>query len=94
ASWPGVRSFAWRTLLAARAIENQAYVVGVNRVGDDPAEHYLGDTMILDFKGEPLARAARDEQETIQALVSIDKLEQFRSSFPAWRDADKFEIIT
>ncbi|MFI3294922.1 MAG: nitrilase-related carbon-nitrogen hydrolase, partial [Rikenellaceae bacterium] len=57
ASWPEPRSYAWSTLLRARAIENLCYTVGVNRSGDDPANHYSGDSVILDYMGMPLAQA-------------------------------------
>ncbi len=67
ASWPERRRHHWQTLLAARAIENQAYVVGVNRVGEGGGLRYRGDSRIIDPMGEVLAAAA--EQET---LVSAD----------------------
>ncbi|MEG0162432.1 MAG: nitrilase-related carbon-nitrogen hydrolase, partial [Mucinivorans sp.] len=93
ASWPAVRSFAWKSLLTARAIENQTYLMGVNRVGDDPKEHYSGDTVILDFLGATIAAADKDVEQTVVAELSMDKLETFRSGFPAYLDADKFEIL-
>lgn len=58
ANWPVTRSFAWRTLLIARAIENQAYVLGVNRVGEGDGLHYRGDTMLVDPRGEVVATAS------------------------------------
>ena len=60
ANWPAARRFAWSALLRARAIENQAYCVGVNRVGDDGLGiAHAGESVVLDFMGQPLARAAR-----------------------------------
>lgn len=62
ASWPAPRREVWQTLLRARAIENQCYVAGVNRVGDDPSAHYAGDSALVDFKGRTLAEAGDGEQ--------------------------------
>lgn len=70
ANWPDRRRAAWQTLLRARAIENQAFVVGVNRVGDGDGLHYAGDSVILSPWGEPLAAAA--EQETV-LLADLDR---------------------
>ena len=81
----------WRTLLRARAIENQCYVAGVNRVGDDPSAHYAGDSALVDFKGRTLAEAGAGEQILTGALDD-GALEAFREKFPAWRDADDFWI--
>lgn len=92
ASWPSVRSYPWSTLLRARAIENQCYVVGVNRSGDDPKEHYSGDSVVLDYLGQPLAAADASVEQTIVGELSLDKLEAFRIGFPAHLDADKFEL--
>ena len=91
ASWPASRREAWRTLLRARAIENECYVVGVNRTGDDPWNRYAGDSAVIDFKGAPLCEA--DASEAIVA-TELDRaaLDDFRSEFPAWRDADDFQL--
>ena len=91
ASWPASRREAWRTLLHARAVENQCYVAGVNRVGDDPSGHYAGDSLLVDFKGRTLAEAG-DREQTLSAAFDSDALEAFRCKFPAWRDADDFRI--
>lgn len=93
ASWPAARSYAWTTLLRARAIENQAFCVGVNRVGCDPRNEYSGDSVILDYLGQPLCQAAPWEQLTITSTLSMSDLQAFRASFSAHLDADKFEII-
>lgn len=87
----GPRREAWRTLLHARAVENQCYVAGVNRVGDDPSGHYAGDSLLVDFKGRTLAEAG-DREQTLFAAFDSDALEAFRCKFPAWRDADDFLI--
>ena len=89
ASWPAGRRDVWRTLLRARAIENQCYVVGVNRTGDDPWNHYAGDSAVVDFKGTPLCEADASEG-VFTARLDREALDRFRTKFPAWRDADDF----
>lgn len=92
ASWPAARSYAWSTLLRARAIENQSYCVGVNRVGNDPKNQYSGDSIILDYLGQPIAEAKPSKVDTIIAQLSKADLVKFRASFPAHLDADHFEL--
>jgi omega-amidase len=92
ANWPERRSTAWKTLLQARAIENQCYVVGVNRVGDDGNQiHYSGDSMVIDPLGEILYQ--KKEVEDI-FTVTLDKahLDNVRQKFPFWKDADEFQL--
>jgi predicted amidohydrolase len=92
ANWPAARGSQWQALLTARAIENQCYVVGVNRVGQDGNEvAYAGGSMIIDPLGRPLATAAH--QETL-LLGQLDRaqLEQYRRQFPVWMDADSFTL--
>jgi predicted amidohydrolase len=93
ANWPGGRSYAWRSLLVARAIENQCYVVGVNRVGRDGNDiYYSGDSMVIDPSGEIVYR--KTEEEAIYTLtLEKEKIMQIRSKFPFLKDADKFMII-
>ncbi len=83
ASWPARRMHAWRTLLQARAIENQVYMVGVNRVGRDPAETYTGHSMAVSFDGTVLVEGT-DEQVY---FVELDReaLRVFRRRFPMLR---------
>lgn len=92
ASWPAARREVWRTLLRARAIENQAYVIGVNRTGSDPQCRYAGDSAIIDFRGDTLCEA--DDAEGIFA-ASLDRraLDRIRAKFPVWRDADDFRLL-
>jgi len=91
ASWAASRGDAWRMLLRARAVENQTYVIGVNRVGADATANYAGDSAVIDYKGNTLLDAGGSEVvET--TVVDIDALAAFRRDFPAWRDADEFEI--
>ena len=89
ANWPTPRIAVWDTLLRARAIENQCYVVGVNRTGDDPWNHYAGDSAVVDFKGTPLCEADASEG-VFTARLDREALDRFRTKFPAWRDADDF----
>lgn len=92
ANWPERRSHAWKTLLQARAIENQSYVIGVNRVGED-GNHiaHSGDTMIIDPLGETLYHAAPKE-EIFTLTLKKEQLETVRQRFPFWKDADHFNI--
>ncbi len=93
ANWPQRRNHAWKTLLQARAIENQCYVVGVNRVGDDGnGLHYSGDSMVVDPLGEILYSTAGKE-EVFTITLHKEKLEEIRTSFPFWKDADAFSIL-
>jgi predicted amidohydrolase len=93
ANWPERRTHPWKTLLAARAIENQAYVIGVNRVGnDDNNIYYSGDSMVLNALGETLYHKAHDE-DIFTITLEKDKLEETRNKFPFLKDADEFNII-
>lgn len=92
ANWPQRRSTAWKTLLQARAIENQCYVIGVNRVGEDGNNIYhSGDSMVVDPLGEVLYHKQDEEDEF---TVTLDKkhLQEVRERFPFWRDGDGFRI--
>jgi predicted amidohydrolase len=81
ANWPASRRTHWRALLTARAIENQAYVVGVNRVGEASRLSYAGDSMVVDPLGEPLATAAHTET-TLSALIDAATVAKVRAEFP------------
>ena len=85
ANWPAKRDDHWTCLLRARAIENQAYVVAVNRCGDDPNHTYAGHSAIIDPQGNILARAGED-QCVISAPLDLDALNRWREDFPALRD--------
>ncbi len=93
ANWPAPRRNAWRTLLMARAIENQCFIAGVNRTGTDGNElNYAGDSMLVNPLGEPQLDLA-DAQFRIASTTLIgDDLQRFRESFPAWQDADSFTL--
>ena len=93
ANWPERRSIAWKTLLVARAIENQCYVVGVNRVGNDGNNIYhCGDSMVVDPLGEVLYYK-RDEEDIATIVLDKTHLQNIREKFPFWKDADRFLIL-
>ncbi len=85
ANWPVKRDMHWVTLLQARAIENQAYVVGVNRCGADPKFVYSGRSMIVDPHGTILSQIG-NEEGIITAEADFDALECWRKDFPALQD--------
>ncbi|HVV07308.1 MAG TPA: nitrilase-related carbon-nitrogen hydrolase [Puia sp.] len=92
ANWPERRSHAWKTLLQARAIENQVYTVGVNRVGNDGNNIYhSGDSMVIDPLGEVLYHAQKEES-VFTCTLQREKLEEVRTRLPFWKDADQFSI--
>jgi omega-amidase len=92
ANWPERRSHAWKTLLTARAIENQCYVVGVNRVGNDGNEIYhSGNSMVADPLGEVLYEKSNDE-DIFTITLSREHLQEVRNKFPFLKDADDFLI--
>ncbi len=92
ANWPQARRQAWRTLLRARAIENLAYVIGVNRVGVDGNElAYAGDSAVIDPLGAPLVECGAQEQ-VVRLTLHPEPLLAHRERFPAWMDADDFEL--
>ncbi len=92
ANWPERRSHAWKTLLVARAIENQCYVVGVNRIGNDGNNIYhSGDSMVIDPLGEILYQCSH-EKSVQTSLLSGDLLQDVRNRFPFWKDADQFNL--
>lgn len=91
ASWPASRRTVWNTLLPARAIENQCYVAGVNRVGTDPACEYSGESVLIDPYGKSIATCAMNEECEASAYIDIPRLEAFRKKFPVLDDADEFE---
>jgi predicted amidohydrolase len=92
ANWPGSRSHIWKTLLMARAIENQCYVVGTNRIGSDGMDiDYTGDSLFVDPKGNIiLDMKEKDTASTVS--LSLNDLLNFREKFPVLNDADNFTI--
>ena len=91
ANWPERRSHAWKTLLCARAIENQCYVAGVNRVGKDTKNNYSGNSLVIDPMGQVLYHMA-DAEDVFTITLQKEEVDKLRMQFPFWKDADDFTI--
>jgi predicted amidohydrolase len=92
ANWPERRSHAWKTLLCARAIENQCFVAGVNRVGKDNKNIYhSGNSLVIDPLGQVLYHMA-DEEDVFTITLQKEDLDKAKTQFPFWKDADDFTI--
>ncbi|MBR2962431.1 MAG: nitrilase family protein [Alistipes sp.] len=91
ASFPAVRMAAWRVLAAARAIENQAYCVAVNRTGEDAYCHYEGGSVVFDAAGDVVTECGAEQQIAVVQL-DIEALQEYRRRFPTLRDGDDFEL--
>jgi omega-amidase len=93
ANWPTARRSAWRALLPARAVENQCYAAGVNRIGADGRRvAYAGDSLVADPFGNLLADLG-DAPGIVTVRLERDSLDRYREKFPAWRDADRFALL-
>ena len=93
ANWPERRNHPWKTLLMARAMENQSYVIGVNRIGNDNNNIYhSGDSAVINFKGEIISKTKAHEESAETITISKKELDEWRNIFPALMDADNFEI--
>lgn len=93
ANWPSPRIGAWDTLLKARGVENLSYAIGVNRIGEDGnSVPYSGHSGAYDFKGETLTFSA-DKEEILFVELDFESLQQYREKFPAWMDADRFDLM-
>ncbi|HJX71813.1 MAG TPA: amidohydrolase [Bacteroidales bacterium] len=93
ASWPESRRDAWKTLLKARAIENLSYCIGVNRVGTDGRGIcYAGESMVVNGKGQILNNVRADSEDIIISGLSLPELRKLRNDFPAYKDADRFQL--
>ena len=92
ANWPEKRSIAWTTLLRARAIENQCFVAGVNRIGEDGKNiYYNGESSIIDPLGEIIYQK-KEQEDIFTYTLSKEKVTETRNTFPFWQDADDFTI--
>lgn len=92
ASWPDARIYAWRQLLIARAIENQTYVVGVNRIGDDGTPlHYNGSTCVIDSLGA-IYNEISDKEELVQTTLLKSNLEKMKQKLPFLAESDYFAL--
>lgn len=93
ANWPERRNHPWKTLLLARAIENQCYVAGLNRVGEDGNKiDHSGDSAVINAKGEIISKTKAKEESTETVTLSLSELAEFRKQFPVGMDADDFSI--
>ena len=93
ANFPQRRIIDWDILLQARAIENQAYVCGVNRVGiDGQGIDYDGHSALLDFKATPLLHFLENKSSVQTAEITMEPLQRYRHKFSVWQDADPFEL--
>lgn len=93
-NWPKVRQEALDILLRARAVENMSYVISANRCGaDGNGFDHVGRSVIIDPKGKVMSLAKDNGEEIITSVLSMDELNNFRKKFPAYMDADKFELI-
>jgi predicted amidohydrolase len=94
ANWPEVRAYPWKQLLIARAIENQTYVIGVNRIGLDGNNiDHSGDSVIINPKGEFINTLQAHQDKTESLSLSYTYLQDFRKAFPVLSDADEFEVL-
>lgn len=97
ASWPSSRMAAASILVHARAVENQAWAIFCNRVGESPENAYCGGSEIVDFKGRNAGDFIRDDATGtgggfLRATLALEDLRRFRTKFPAWMDADGFDL--
>lgn len=93
ANWPATRKVPWSKLLEARAIENQCYVIGLNRVGQDGKQiAYSGNSAVINPKGEVISTFPEYENSTQTITISLNELNDFREKFPVGMDADRFKI--
>ena len=93
ANWPEARRFPWSQLLIARAIENQCYVLGGNRVGmDGKGIHYCGDSVVIDPRGAVIGQVEPSQEGTATVALDWNVLADFREKFPVAKDADHFSL--
>lgn len=93
ASWPVYRVNAWKTLIQARAIENQCYAVGVNRIGKDENNYeYSGQSMVVDYSGKIIS-SSDDIQQSTTVIIDLDQQNTFREKLPFLRDRDAFTLV-
>ena len=94
ANWPTARRKVWDVLLQARALENQCYVCGVNRTGTDECQiSYNGGSVIYSAQGEKMVCVPDNREGTATAILDLPALQKFREKFPAWKDADPFQLL-
>jgi len=92
ANWPSPRISAWDVLLKARSVENLSYSIGVNRIGQDGNDvPYSGHSAAYNFKGDTLV-FSDNKEEILYVDLDLDALQDYRTKFPAWMDADRFDL--
>jgi predicted amidohydrolase len=93
ANWPAARVSAWDALLKARAIENQCYIIGLNRIGSDGSKvDYCGHSVVIDPKGKAMTPEDKEDAGWINARLDLEELNSFREKFPVHLDADGFVL--
>jgi omega-amidase len=93
ANWPAARRDVWNSLLRARALENQTYVIGVNRIGEDGMGiRYRGESVVFNAKGQRLVYLGSGKAGFQIVRLDLEEQNKFREKFPAWRDADPFTL--
>ncbi|MBQ4387766.1 MAG: nitrilase family protein [Prevotella sp.] len=93
ANWPDTRQAAWQVLTRARAVENQCFLVGVNRVGDDRYSHYAGASCVVDCYGKCLGQCRRNGEQALTVDLDLAELNRRRGKFRVLEDGDNFRII-
>jgi predicted amidohydrolase len=94
ANWPASRAYIWQSLIQARAIENQSFCIGVNRIGEDgKGIPHLGGSVIIDFKGKVITGCADNEPETLTYHFDYNSLDHYREQFKVALDWDEFNIM-
>lgn len=86
AQWPETRKQQWEILLKARAVENQAFVVAVNRVGDGPNDHFSGQSMVIDPLGNILVKAKDDSEDIVLVDIDLSEVSKTRGEIPVFDD--------
>ena len=94
-NWPESRQSVFSALLTARALENQAYVCGVNRIGMDGSKlNHVGGSMLINAYGKTLNTNVLNETSIQTLELNIEELQRFREKFPVWKDADRFMLTS
>lgn len=93
ANWPSNRQAAWQVLTRARAVENQCYLIGVNRVGDDQYSHYKGCSCVIDCYGKTLGQCGQDKVQALTVDLDLEELHRRRQKFRVLNDRDDFRLF-